>query len=137
VTTADLLAAHLDTLFTCTPTGRIARENDPPRSRGPRLFVVGAHDRNAWRIGRNVSDTAAREIDELLESEPPLVDAASTPAHRDRYLAVLAGEAPVTRVVAGVHYPTDITAGFTLGQNVAQEILNKAAAEPDSPAGRG
>jgi acid phosphatase (class A) len=36
------------------------------------------------------------------------------------------------RMIVGMHYPTDITAGFVLGERIADEILKAAAEDPGS-----
>ncbi len=40
------------------------------------------------------------------------------------------------RLAVNVHYSSDISAGFVLGEMVADEVLKQAAAEPDGNAGR-
>ncbi len=37
----------------------------------------------------------------------------------------MAKEAGLSRVWGGIHFPMDDTAGFTLGQNVGNEVLKK------------
>ncbi len=40
------------------------------------------------------------------------------------------------RLVVGVHYPSDIAAGFLLGEMVADHVLKQAAADPSGEAGK-
>ena len=87
-----------------TESGRIHQENDRDRSPGPRPYLPRCRSGNVVRIRRDVGDEAARAIDALVADEPPLGDPDSTPRHLDRYIELLAREAPVEQRSAGLTY---------------------------------
>lgn len=107
---AELLAIHVDQLYTLTEGGRIGPEHGPDRSPGPRLYLGGCDVGNVARIGHEVGDETARALEALVVDEPPLRDRDSTPIHLDGYIELLAGEAPVEEQSLGLVYqlPNDL-----------------------------
>lgn len=89
----ELLAIDVATLFITAGSGRILHDNAPNRSAGPRLYLAGCKLGNVVRIRQDVGEETARAIERIAASEPPLCD--STPVHLDKYLQLLASEAPV------------------------------------------
>ena len=107
---AELLAIHVDQLYTLTEGGRIGPEHGPDRSPGPRLYLGGCDTGNVARIGHEVGDETARAIEALVAGEPPLRDPDSTPIHLDGYIELLSREAPVEEQSSGLVYrlPNDL-----------------------------
>ena len=114
---ADLATIEAATLFVLTASGRILCENDPPRSRGPRMYLGGCESGNVVRVRHDVGDETARAIEALVADEPPLRHASSTPVHLDDYLELLARKTPIEEQTAGLtfvvpdplEYPHDAT----------------------------
>jgi hypothetical protein len=101
---ADLATIEAATLFVLTASGRILCENDPPRSRGPRMYLGGCESANVVHIRHDVGNDTAREIEALAAGEQPLAHPSSTPAHLDDYLDLLAREMPIEQQTAGLTF---------------------------------
>ena len=114
----DLVAAQVATLFVLTDAGRIVRENDPPRSAGPRLYIGGCESGNVVHTRHDVGDAVTREIVALAAEEPPLREPRSRPLHLDAYVALLAPEAPV-EVSLGVTYVVPDSLEYAHGVTLA------------------
>ncbi|MDX8532014.1 GNAT family N-acetyltransferase [Mesorhizobium sp. VK25A] len=88
--TVDWLRADYRTLFRLSRDGRIAGENDPDCSPGPRLWLAGCASGNVFGVHTDLPEDLADELEGLLASEPPFTHPA-TPRHLERYLALLGG----------------------------------------------
>ncbi|WP_245469861.1 GNAT family N-acetyltransferase [Mesorhizobium sp. M2C.T.Ca.TU.002.02.1.1] len=87
---ADWLRTDYHTLFRLNRDGRIAGENDPDCSPGPRLWLAGCASGNVFGVHADLPDELAGELVGLLAAEPPFTHPA-TPRHLERYLALLGG----------------------------------------------
>lgn len=103
--TLELAALEVGTLFVLSPLGRIVRENDPDASRGPRFYLGGSPEGNAWAIHEDVPPETTRALDDLAMSEPPLGAASGEPRHVDEYRALLG---PDVNVTTGLAYVLDV-----------------------------
>lgn len=89
MTDLDLLHLEGRTLFVLTPEGRIARENDPDRSPGPKFWLAGSAQGNAARLHHSVADAVAAEIATLAAGEPPFHAPGTLPRFIERYASLL------------------------------------------------
>src|SRR5688572_23708704 len=91
----DRLAREAAASFVLTDTGRILRENDPDRSVGPRLAVLGSPDGNLAFVRHDVPDDVAAELVRAVAQDPPWFEVDTLPASADALAERLA---PVTSV---------------------------------------
>lgn len=97
-----LLEIDLATSFQLTADGRIAWENEPVPSLGPRLCLL---EGEAGAVAAVRSDVgAAEDILSIATGGPPWDEADALPARLPRLLALLEAEAPVERASGGVVY---------------------------------
>lgn len=96
MTDLDLLHLEGRTLFVTTPQGRIARENEPDRSAGPKFWLAGCAAGNVARLHRGVADKVAAEIEALVAGEPPFHAPGTLPRQCEHYVWLLSadGERP-------------------------------------------
>ncbi|QIG48298.1 GNAT family N-acetyltransferase [Nordella sp. HKS 07] len=100
----DLLDLEARTLFVLTSWDRIARENDPDRSAGPRFWLAGCAEGRVARLHHEVSDGVAAEIAASLTQEQPFHEPGALPRFIDRYEALLRGAGlPLVRSLELVH----------------------------------
>lgn len=91
MTDLDLLALEGRTLYVLTPAGRIARENDPDRSPGPRFWIAGCAGGTVARLHRNLAPGIATEIEALAAREPPFEAPGALPRFMADYERLLPG----------------------------------------------
>jgi hypothetical protein len=89
----DRLARDAAASFVLTDAGRILRENDPDRSDGPRLAMLGCRDGNLAFVRHDVPDGIASALVREAEQAPPWFEADTLPACADALIGQLA---PVT-----------------------------------------
>jgi len=126
--TKQWLAADRDILFVLTPEGRIARENDSGRSPGPRFWLAGCAEGNVLCLAQGLAGEIAAQVEKLAADEPPCIDPETPPLHFERYLALLAGHAPVASHNYGCIYDLPHGLAFDSGARLVGS---------DSEAGRG
>jgi hypothetical protein len=112
--TADdlrLLQVDIDTMFVMSATGRIERENDPDRSSGPPVFLVGCPFGNLTRVRHDVDDDVAMRILEVAAKERPWRDPDAMPACAEKIVELLSDGQPaavptalIYRLPNGVRY---------------------------------
>lgn len=91
MTDLDLLALEGRTLYVLTPEGRIARENDPDRSAGPRFWLAGCASGTVARLHRDLASGIAAEIEALAAREPPFDEPGALPRFMAEYERLLPG----------------------------------------------
>lgn len=91
MTDLDLLALEGRTLYVLTPEGRIARENDPDRSAGPRFWLAGCAGGTVARLHRDLAPGIAAEIEALAAREPPFDEPGALPRFIADYQRLLPG----------------------------------------------
>jgi hypothetical protein len=99
----DWLNIDYRTLFRLRADGRIARENDPDCSPGPRFWLGGCAEGNIFGVRADMPDDVTAELESLAAAEPPFAHPA-TPRYLERYLAVLARHHPVAHHNLGLIY---------------------------------
>jgi len=103
-----LMALQAETLYTCTPEGRLLRDNDPfgvPQP--PRFFLGRTVEGNLWRVRHDLPPALAARLDELARAEPVCPDAAALaapPALLDAARRVLDAAAPISEEWRGPAY---------------------------------
>jgi hypothetical protein len=100
----DLLALDAETSFVLSGAGRILRENDPHRSPGPRLALLGCAEGRVLHLRHDVRDATAASILARLGQDPPWFDPWEPPGGLDEVLDLLSREAPVAGVGPGLVY---------------------------------
>ncbi len=85
----SLINLEHETRFDIAPDGRIEREAAPDGGPGPQMFLAGCAEGVAVRLGRDVRDDLAVELNDLAADEPPMPRPGDAPRHLDRYLALL------------------------------------------------
>jgi hypothetical protein len=85
----ELLELHRHTAFAFDGRGRMTHERAPDRSRGKRFSFVGCREGNLGVIRDDVRDPSARELERLIDEEPPLSSPDAVPVHCEDYLALL------------------------------------------------
>jgi hypothetical protein len=102
------MALQVDTLYTCTPDGRLLRDNDPfGEPAAPRFFFGRTVVGNLWRIGHDLPADVADELIALARAEPICHDAAglaAEPALAGPVRAALTRHGPVTDEFRGPAY---------------------------------
>lgn len=100
----DLLTIDFRTLFVPAGHRRIARENDPDRSKGPLFWLGGSASGNVFGVRQDVADKTAAELLALAETEPPFVTPGTLPRNIARYETLLAeGGKPPARDTDSVY----------------------------------
>ena len=79
----DRLARDAAASFVLTDAGRILRENDPDRSAGPRLAVLGCPEGNLAFVRHDVPDDVAEDIARAVAQDPPWFEPDTLPASAD------------------------------------------------------
>lgn len=93
MTDLDLLRLEGRTLYVLTPEGRIARENDPDRSAGPKFWLAGCASGTVARLHRALAPDIAAEIETLVAREPPFDEPGALPLFIADYERLLPGAA--------------------------------------------
>jgi hypothetical protein len=91
----DRLARDAAASFVLTDAGRILRENDPDRSSGPRLAMLGCADGNLAFVRHDVPEEVAAAVVREVAQAPPWFEADTLPACAEALAQQLA---PVTSV---------------------------------------
>lgn len=99
-----LRKVQVATLFDLTETGRLLRVNSPDRSPAPRLWLGGSAAGNVLRLGAEVGERTAHEIEALAAGEPPMAAETGVPVHHDAYVELLSAEAPIQEVSRDLTY---------------------------------
>ncbi len=103
-----LMALQAETLYTCTPEGRLLRDNDPfgvPQP--PRFFLGRTAEGNLWRVRHDLPPALAARLDDLARAEPVCTDPAALaapPALLDDVRRVLGAAAPIAEEWRGPAY---------------------------------
>lgn len=96
------------TLFVCSPDGRLLRDNDPfPDAVVDRFFLGRTPQGNVWRLRHDLPDGLVRELEDLCRAEPVCVDPqrlAQEPAVAPAVRAALQHHAPVRKEHRGPAY---------------------------------
>ena len=100
----DLITLQAATLFVLNAGGRIDRTNDPDNSTGPRLYMAGCRAGNIAHLRQDIEEETARAINDLIATEPPLVDPDAPPVHLDQYVDLLETDSPVRIGSPGLNY---------------------------------
>ena len=108
----DLMAIRADTLFAYDARGRMLLTNEPredARRPAPRLFLGRTLAGHVVRFGAAVPDALARQLEALIERQPPVADLRALPAALAAVRAALAasplaGGAPITAEGGGPAY---------------------------------
>jgi hypothetical protein len=98
------LAVRLATIFVFDASGRVVRNTDPDRGAAPRLYIGGCASGNVACVRHDVGTPTAHAIEQLVAEEPPLDAPERVPVHLDRYVELLAVEAPVDGHTMSVNY---------------------------------
>jgi hypothetical protein len=98
------LDVRLATIFVFDESGRIVRNTDPDRGTGPRLYIGGGKSGNTACLRHDVGMSTARAIERLAAEEPPLDAPECVPVHLERYIELLAAEAPVQGHAMSLNY---------------------------------
>src|SRR5687768_13773797 len=89
------------TLFVCSPDGRLLRDNDPfPDAVADRFFLGRTAHGNVWRLRHDLPDGLARELEDLCRAEPVCGDPhrlAQEPTVAPAVRAALQRHAPVRK----------------------------------------
>lgn len=106
----ELLELQVEALFRHDGDGRITSTNEPEPAEAPRLFVSRSTDANLWRVRADVPADVVAQVDRLLERDALLVDVGAVATVQLELVALLAGTAPMTSVIAGPSWyvPTGI-----------------------------
>ena len=104
ISSPDLMAHHIDTLFVCDADGRLRYVNELERPSAPRFYMGRTRQGNIWRFRHDLpADTTAR-LDRLCQAEPLATDLASPPQNYAAIKAVLEDHAPIAREYRGPAY---------------------------------
>lgn len=107
------LAVDAQTLLVLSPGGRIVRENDPDRSRGPLVFFAGCAEGNVAYVRQDIDEPLAATILARLQAEPPWTEIAAPPACIGGICEDLRATTPVKAVTTSIIYalPNRLPAG--------------------------
>lgn len=97
----DLMERRLPTLYRLDAADRPLAVNEAGGPPAPRLVIGRTLAGTIWRFRHDLPVDVARAIDELLAAEPPPRDLREPPRALARVQAILAAQAPVTRVWFG------------------------------------
>lgn len=97
----DLMALHVDALFTHDAAGRMLRVNEPNGARAPRFFLGRTATGQVLRFRDDVDDTLATALrDEASRTSVSPLD----PIPSARFEALLVASAPIEHVGSGPAY---------------------------------
>lgn len=132
----DRLARDAAASFVLTEAGRILRENDPDRSAGPRLAMLGCPDGNLAFARHDVPDDVAAGLIAAVTHAPPWFEADALPACADALAEQLAPVTPVepSLVFALPHAPPADDPRILSSGTGAGEALLGALARDGMPA---
>jgi hypothetical protein len=137
------MASQVQTLYTCTPEGRLLRDNDPfGEPAAPRFFLGRTLVGNLWKVGHNLPAGVAAELIALARAEPICLDAAglaTEPALAGPVRAALARHGPVSEEFRGPAYahlpsrrPATVAPAGHQGVSVTSITrMNAALLDPD------
>src|SRR5215213_2582424 len=103
-TPGELLAMQVEALFTHDGAGRIVATNEPNGTPAPRFFLSRSADGNLWRVGDDVPDNLAADLDCLARAEPVRVEPPPEPDCAADVRGLLERYAPVTSIGGGPAY---------------------------------
>ena len=104
-----LLEIDIDTLFVMSPTGRIVRENDPDRSPGPRVCLLGCPSGNLVLVRHDLDDRVANEILEVAAKEPPWRDPDVMPRCTTQIVELLSAQPDSVSTALIYRLPNDVS----------------------------
>ena len=91
----DLMELQAEALYVHDAAGRLLRVNEPDGGPAPRLFLGRTLLGDVRRYRHDLPEATARELDRLLDAEPPASDLSVLPSAYERVRAVLAADAPI------------------------------------------
>ncbi len=93
---------HMQTLFSLNDEGLIVGTREPGAVHGPVFWIARGLEGCAWAVRRDTPKRVRRELEGLVEDEPPAADFQAPPIHARRYRSLIGGE-----VTAGpaFHFP--------------------------------
>ena len=97
----ELMAMHIDALFTHDARGRLVRVNEPNGKPAPRFFLGRTPDGNMWRVRHDLGADVVRELEEACRGERADDALLRPPYGSTVYEEILARDAPLERVEAG------------------------------------
>ena len=101
---SDLLALHIDALYTHDGEGRMLRVNEPGGGPAPRFFLGRTRAGNLWRARHDLPDALVTRLDAIAAAEPVPSDLNTPPAGLAAFRAALAEHAPIQEEGGGPAY---------------------------------
>ncbi len=99
-----LAQKRVQALYRCDSAGRLVSTNCWDGRPAPRFFLMRTRNEILCRFRADVPEDLAAQLARLCRQEVTGADAKVLPAHHDRYLALLASQAPVESVWSGPAY---------------------------------
>jgi RimJ/RimL family protein N-acetyltransferase len=120
MTDLELLHLQLASSFVLDGAGRLVCTNDPDRSPAAAFALAGCSAGNVCSFRNDVPDAHVREIERVVEREPPLSGFGQRPVYLDTYRKLLSGFAQNTDASTGLlwHLPKDI--GYPSGAPIVR-----------------
>lgn len=97
----ELMAMHIDALFTHDAQGRMVRVNEPNGKSAPRFFLGRTPEGNLWRVRHDLGADVVRELEDACRGERTDDALLRPPYGTTRYEEILARDAALERVEAG------------------------------------
>lgn len=109
VSAPELMALHIEALFTADAAGRLQFVNEPWASQGhrtpaPRFFLGRTAAGHSWRFRSDLPLRLIEQLTDLCRDEPVTAVLDELPKHLDIYRHLLAADAPIQRTWAGPAY---------------------------------
>lgn len=104
-TDQELMALHVDTLFTNDPNSRLLHVNEP--GGGPpaaRFFMGRTKDAIIWRFRADLPEGLVSQLESFCLDEPIDQQVSRKPRHFEAYLHLLEGYTPIEEVSMGPAY---------------------------------
>ena len=101
---SELLVKRVDALYRADLKGRLVCSNEWDRRPAPRFHLMRTPVGPIFRFRVDLPDDLASQLEELCSRETLDPDSEMLPSQCDRYLKLLAGQAPVEKVWSGPVY---------------------------------
>ena len=107
----DLLALHIEALFTHDAAGRMLRVNEPGGGPAPRFFLGRTRAGNLWRARHDLPAPLVARLDAIAATEPVTAGLDTPPAGLSALRAALTEHAPIQEEGGGpaFYFPDAIT----------------------------
>lgn len=120
----DLLALHIDALFTHDSQGRMRSINEPDGEQAPHVYLGRTRQGNSWRFRHDLPDEVVRRLEALAAGEPLSDDLRTQTQILEACLGILREHNEPPRIESGPAYrfPADLPAPVGVTRITASNV---------------